>query len=180
MRLFLGADAGAGEVESTDRADRVEGLLRRLKFSNHEIRRGAHLALHYRPLVHPADGSASIREWLHTVGAEYSRDLFRLHFAAARATGSVDSQRARAYTWRRVHEEIVQHAPVSVAQLAVDGADLLAMGLPRGPLVGLMLDELLAQVIESPERNDRDILLESVRELIELGGLDSLEGGTTE
>jgi hypothetical protein len=54
------------------------------------------------------------------------------------------------------------------------------MGLPKGPLVGLMLDELLAQVIESPERNDRDVLLESVRELIELGGLDSLEGGIEE
>jgi tRNA nucleotidyltransferase/poly(A) polymerase len=178
VRLFLGV--GIDEEGPADRADRVEALLRRLKFSNLEIRRGAHLALHYRPLVHPADGSASIREWLHTVGTEHSRDLFRLHFAAARATGSVDNQRALAYTWRRVHEEIVEHAPVSVAQLAVDGTDLLAMGLPKGPLVGLMLDELLAQVIESPERNDRDVLLESVRELIELGGLDSLEGGIEE
>jgi len=44
----------------------------------------------------------------------------------------------------------------------------------------LMLEELLAQVIEAPERNDRDVLLESARELIELGGLDSLEGGMKE
>lgn len=169
--------AGGEQEEAVKRA---EALLRRLKFSNAEIRRGTHLVAHYLPLVHPADGSASIREWLHTAGTEFSRDLFRLHFAAARAAGSDDGQRALVYTWGRVHDEIVEGSPVTVGQLALDGTDLLALGLPSGPLVGLMLEELLAQVIEAPERNDRDVLLESARELIELGGLDSLEGGMKE
>jgi hypothetical protein len=79
-----------------------------------------------------------------------------------------------------VHHEIVERSPVTVGQLAVDGTDLLALGLPGGPLVGLMLEELLAQVIEAPDLNDREVLLESARELIELGGLDSLEGGLEE
>jgi tRNA nucleotidyltransferase (CCA-adding enzyme) len=170
----------AGDDTSDAPAEGAEELLRRLKFSNADIRRATHLVTHYMPLVHPADGSATIREWLHTVGAEHARDLFRLHFAVARASGSEDSQRALAYTWRRVHDELVHEAPISVAQLAVDGTDLLELGLPRGPLVGLMLEELLAQVIESPDRNEREALLESARELIELGGLDGLEGGGKE
>ena len=135
-------------------AEAAGALLRRLKFSNSEIRRATHLVTHYMPLVHPADGSATIREWLHTVGPEHSRDLFRLHFAVARASGSDDGQRALRYTWSRVHGEIVDEAPVSVGQLAVNGNDLMAFGLPAGPLVGLMLEELLAQVIESPERTN--------------------------
>jgi hypothetical protein len=171
VRLLL--SAGGGDEES---ASRAEALLRRLKFSNSEIRRATHLVLHYRPLVHPGDGSATIREWLHTVGLEHSRDLFRLHFAAARACGSDDGQRALRYTWGRVHGEIVDRVPLSVGQLAVDGNDMIALGLPSGPLVGLMLEELLAQVIESPERNEREVLLESTRELIDLGGLDRLKG----
>jgi len=175
VRLLL--CAGAREETS---AQGAEALLRRLKFSNADIRRGVHLATHYLPLVHPADGSATIREWLHTVGGEHARDLFRLHFSAARAAGSADSKRALAYAWRRVHGEMVEGAAVSIGQLAVDGTDLLELGLPRGPLVGLMLDELLAQVIESPDRNEREALLESARELIELGGLDSLESGRKE
>ena len=175
VRLLL--CAGGDEDELVERA---EALLRRLKFSNAEIRRGMHLVAHYQPLVHPADGSASIREWLHTVETEFSRDLFRLHFGAARSAASDDGQRALVYTWGRVHDEIVERSPVTVGQLAVDGTDLLALGLPGGPLIGLMLEELLAQVIEAPERNDRDLLLESARELIELGGLDSLEGGLEE
>lgn len=153
-------------------SSRAESLLRRLKFSNAEIKRGAHLVAHYLPLVHPADGSASLREWLHQVGAEHARDLFRLHFASARATGSEDDLRGLLFTWRRVHDELVSGAPLSLGQLAVDGSDLMQLGLPRGPLVGLMLEELLAQVIESPESNERETLLDSARELIRLGGLD--------
>jgi tRNA nucleotidyltransferase (CCA-adding enzyme) len=175
VRLLLCAGGDEDEV-----AERAEALLRRLKFSNAEIGRAVHLVAHYQPLVHPADGSASIREWLYTVETEFSRDLFRLHFAAARSAGSDDGQRALVYTWGRVHGEIVERSPVTVGQLAVDGTDLLALGLPSGPLIGLMLEELLAQVMEAPERNDRDLLLESARELIELGGLDNLEGGLEE
>ena len=160
--------------------ERAESLLRRLKFSNAEIRRGTHLVAHYLPLVHPAAGSASIREWLHSVGQEHARDLFRLHFASSRASDSTESEGALVYTWRRVHDELIGGAPIELGQLAVDGTDLLELGLPRGPLVGLMLEELLAQVIESPERNERETLLATARELIELGGLDSLAGGLPE
>lgn len=177
VRLLL--SAGARSQAEDDPGREAEALLQHLKFSNADTRRATHLVAHYVPLVHPADGSATIREWLHTAGIEHARDLFRLHFAAARASGDEDSERAMAFTWRRVHDEIVHHAPVSVAELAVDGSDLIALGLPQGPLVGLMLEELLAQVIESPDRNEREALLESARELIELGGLDVLEGGST-
>ena len=170
VRLLLAAGAGGGGDPEA-----AEAILRRLKFSNAEIRRGTRLVEHYLPLVHPADGSATLRKWLHSVGPDQARDLFRLHFAAVRASGSVEGQRALLFTWQRVHDELVQAAPVTLSQLAVDGSDLLELGLPRGPLVGVMLEELLEQVIESPERNERETLLGSARELIELGGLDSLD-----
>jgi tRNA nucleotidyltransferase/poly(A) polymerase len=153
----------------------ARGLLERLKFSNAEIRRGANLVAAYVPLVHPADAASRIREWLSEVGLENVRDLFRLHFAYARAAGSTESSRALVYTWRRVHEEIIAGPPISLGDLAVDGSDLLSLGLPEGPLVGLMLEELLAQVIESPEANTRDELMARAREIIELGGLDRLK-----
>jgi hypothetical protein len=158
----------------------AETILRRLKFSNVEIRRGTHLVAHYTPFVGPMDSSATLREWLREAGVEHARDLFRLHIAAARAGGTDDDRRALAFTWRRIHDEILGGAVVSTERLAVDGNDLLGLGLPRGPLIGLMLDELLAQVIESPERNDRETLLDAARELIELGGLDRLGGGSEE
>ncbi|MEJ2343563.1 MAG: hypothetical protein P8Y10_15355, partial [Gemmatimonadales bacterium] len=41
----------------------------------------------------------------------------------------------------------------------------------QGPLVGLLLEELHARVLEDPELNDPDVLSEIARELIEMGGL---------
>lgn len=154
---------------------RASELLDRLKFSNAETRRAAHLWREYLPLVSPADSAARIREWLSEVGVEHARDLFRLHIAVARAAGASESERALLHVWRRVHEELVSGAPISLADLAVDGNDLLELGLPSGPLVGLMLEELSAQVIEDPSRNERDTLLAEARELIELGALDGLD-----
>lgn len=150
-------------------------ILDRLKCSNAETRRAVHLWREYLPLVSPADSAARLREWLSEVGIEHARDLFRLHLASARASGASESQRALLHTWRRVHDELVGHAPIGLSDLAVDGNDLLALGLPSGPLVGLMLEELSAQVIEDPSRNDRDTLLAEARELIELGALDGLD-----
>ena len=150
-------------------------LLDRLKCSNAETRRAIHLWREYLPLVSPADSAARIREWLSEVGVEHARDLFRLHFAVARAAGASESERVLLHSWRRVHDEIVSGAPISLADLAVDGNDLIELGLPSGPLVGLMLEELSAQVIEDPSRNERETLLAEARELIELGALDGLD-----
>ena len=77
-----------------------------------------------------------------------------------------------------MHEELVARAPFTLSDLAVGGDDLLELGLPRGPLVGLMLEELLAQVLESPEANERAELLRRARELIDMGGLDRLKNGS--
>lgn len=171
VRLLVSAT----EYPESEPGEAARELLQRLKFSNAEVRRGASLAASYLPLLHPADSEARIREWLSEVGADQARDLFRLHFAYARVSDSEDVGRALLFTWRRVHEEIMQRRPISLSDLAVDGTDLMALGLPRGPLIGLMLDELLAQVIESPEANAREELLDRARELIEIGGLDRLE-----
>ena len=53
----------------------------------------------------------------------------------------------------------------------MDGNDLLSLGMHRGPLVGLLLEELHARVLEDPELNTREDLLEHARELIDMAGL---------
>jgi tRNA nucleotidyltransferase (CCA-adding enzyme) len=51
------------------------------------------------------------------------------------------------------------HAPHRLSHLAVDGADLLALGFCEGPGVGRTLGHLLDWVLGDPGRNDRDLLL---------------------
>ena len=50
----------------------------------------------------------------------------------------------------------------ALSELAVTGEDLIEAGVTRGPLVGETLKWLLATVVEEPEKNDRQSLLQLV------------------
>ena len=161
------AAAGTGE----DGCAAAIAMLERLRFSRNDMRRVAHLVEHLGTPVSPTDSDAEIRGWLAEVGAANARDLFRLRFAAARARGADEQIRFTCAAWRRVHDALLEAPPLRLADLAVSGEDLLALGVPQGPAVGVLLDELHALVLENPEINEPATLLERARELIELGSL---------
>ena len=170
-RLLLLIPGAGEEPDPGDAA--VSRVIERLKLSNADRRRLLELRRHFLPFVNPLDSSAQLREWLSEVGPGGERDLFRLHFASARASGDQQAAGALVHTWRRVHDERLSDAPIDRSELAVDGGDILQLGVARGPLVGLLLEELHAQVLEDPELNRREILLEIARELIEMASLET-------
>ena len=51
--------------------------------------------------------------------------------------------------------------PYSIAQLAVNGSDLIAAGVPAGKKVGEILENILQKVIQSPTLNNRELLCNS-------------------
>ncbi|MFQ5528766.1 MAG: CCA tRNA nucleotidyltransferase [Gemmatimonadota bacterium] len=162
-------------LDETDEAPgqaSVAAILARLKFSKVDRRRVLHLYRHFLPLVSPVDSSSEIREWLSRIGPGTERDLFRMHFAAARAARSDEAAGALVSVWRRAHEERLSGVPIERADLVVDGTDILALGVPPGPLIRLLLEELHARVLEDPQLNTRQELLEQARELIGMAGLD--------
>ncbi len=163
-----------------ERSQEAKALLDRLKFSNEQSQRTLHLLENYRPLVGPMDSSAQIREWLARVGTESTRDVFRLHLAGARSVGAEEKKRYLKATWRRVHEEAQRDPPLSASDLAVSGDDLLGIGIDEGPLVGVLLKELLSRVVEDPRLNERDELLALAERLVEEERLDEFESWGTE
>lgn len=50
-----------------------------------------------------------------------------------------------------------------VKDLAVDGSDLIAAGVPQGRQIGAYLHRLLELVVDEPERNTKDFLIGQVR-----------------
>jgi tRNA nucleotidyltransferase (CCA-adding enzyme) len=54
--------------------------------------------------------------------------------------------------------------PISVNDLAIDGGDLMDLGIPAGPAIGELLRRLLDVVIEDPAQNQRDRLLDIARQ----------------
>ena len=55
-------------------------------------------------------------------------------------------------------------APADVSGLAVNGADLIALGVPTGPRIGSLLSELLAAVAAGQVENTRAALTQHIRE----------------
>ena len=124
-----------------------EATLRRLKCSRAEIERAKRLAAHRGRWPDPAS-PVTVRRWMADAGPAVD-DLVAL----ARATGHPAALDAAVAAVR------ASAAPLAIGALAVNGADLLAAGIPPGPAVGQTLRRLLDAVIERPELNTRDGLL---------------------
>ena len=53
---------------------------------------------------------------------------------------------------------------VAIKELAIDGKDLIAAGVPQGKQIGSILNDLLELVLEDPEKNVKEVLLAQVQE----------------
>ncbi len=132
-------------------SDEPEGTLRRLKCSNAEIERGRRVA-DYRDAWPDVESPVSVRRWMSGAGPAVD-DLV----AIARAEGH-GGRLAEAVKAVRA-----SGAPLSVADLAVNGQDLMDAGVPEGPQMGEMLRALLEKVLEDPSLNTKEALMEVVR-----------------
>lgn len=62
--------------------------------------------------------------------------------------------------WEMINRVREQKAPTQKSQLAINGGDLINAGIPEGPEIGRVLNALMDAVVDNPELNSRDALLE--------------------
>ncbi|TVQ26918.1 MAG: [cytidine(C)-cytidine(C)-adenosine (A)]-adding enzyme [Spirochaetaceae bacterium] len=68
---------------------------------------------------------------------------------------------------RRLREVLAERPPLTVRELAVDGRALMhELNLSPGPVVGVILKELLAFVIDDPNRNSYEQLVDKARTIV--------------
>ncbi len=137
-------------------ASDAASLLTRLKCSNKDIERGRAIGA-WRDKYPDPRRLPEVRKWLSQVG-EHADDLVallpaldvsRFPFPVSRLPKVVEAIRAA-------------KDPLTLADLAVDGTDLIGAGVRPGPDVGEVLQRLLAEVLEDPKRNTRQYLLSRV------------------
>jgi tRNA nucleotidyltransferase (CCA-adding enzyme) len=151
-----------------------DALLVRLRYSNAE-RKAVGRALAFRELpLDPEPSDVELRRWLRDVGAGYV-DLCTLERADLSARGQApgadaSAQGARLARLERLEQraaaQLERKPALSLSELAIDGKSLMAeLAVPPGPEIGKLLAALLDQVIEQPEANTRESLLERARRL---------------
>lgn len=150
-------------------AEIAEPMLTRLRFSNDERARIVALVRHHLICYDAAWSDAAVRRWIKRVSPELLTDLYELNRADVLGKGrdaSDDLDRLAALK-ERVARLMAAGAAMTTKDLAVNGHDLMSeLGMKPGPDLGKVLVALLDEVIETPELNRRETLLERARELV--------------
>ena len=141
-------------------------ILERLRFDNETIEGVAHLIRHHMFVYDVgAVTEAGVRRLLARVGPANMEDLIALRVADRLGSGVPKAQPYRLRHFQYMVDK-VQHDPISAKMLKVNGHDLMdELKIKPGPKIGAILDVLLAEVIEEPQKNDKDILLARAKEL---------------
>jgi tRNA nucleotidyltransferase (CCA-adding enzyme) len=148
-------------------AEIAEPLLARLRFSNEERQHIVALVRHHLLCYDESWSDAAVRRWLRRVSPELATDLYRLGEADVRGKGrdaSADLAQIAALA-RHVERVLASGAALRVQDLAINGRDLMQLGLRPGPAFGKILKTLLDEVVEDPTRNNRESLLARAAEL---------------
>jgi tRNA nucleotidyltransferase (CCA-adding enzyme) len=142
-------------------------ILRRLKFDNDTIRMVSRLVLYHdeRPTI----TDKSVRR----IMSRYGEECFPLIFEVQRADVLAQSLYHRQEKLDHIADFEQQYRRILEAgqcfkksDLAINGRDLIELGIPQGKQLGEVLDRLFEQVLDQPELNTREKLLELAHKMM--------------
>lgn len=112
---------------------------------------------------------SAVRRIVAKVGEENVWDLMKV-----RACDRIGMGRPKEAPYRlRKYESMIEEAmraPTSVGMLKIDGGDVIReTGEKPGPRIGFILHALLEEVLDNPDLNTKETLLEKAKELAALG-----------
>lgn len=149
-------------------AKMVEKIMNRLKYPNRIIEKTVLLVKNHMFYYNVDEvGEKGVRRVLRKVGLENIGDLIDVRIGDRLGSGV-----AKAIPYKLRHfkfmVEKVSKDPISVGQLKINGNDLMKkLNLKPGPKIGAILEILLAEVIDDPEKNKIELLIERARQLKE-------------
>ena len=139
-------------------------ILRRLKYDNDTRKRVCRLVEWHD--IRPPMQEKAVRRMIRKAGADLFPDLFEVKEAdtLAQSTWKREKKLEAIAYYRATYDKIIAEGQcVRVSDLAVNGKDLIALGIPEGERIGVLLQELLDLVIEDPMRNTKPFLLEYIK-----------------
>lgn len=147
-------------------AEMARAILRRLTFDNDTLHLVKTLILHHDEQIPPTP--KGLRKAAARIGRERMPLLCLVQFAdvLAQNPALAEDKLKRIHA---VYEQFVkmqqENPPLTVKEMAVTGRDIMEeLSMKPGPQIGTILDYLLEQVLESPEKNEREQLLAMAKE----------------
>lgn len=147
-------------------------ILERLHFPRRDIEKITTLIRWHLFKYDPDEGitDSSVRRLIRHVGADNMDDLVKLRICDRMGMGVPKAlpYRLRHFQFR-VEKILREEEAPSVKKIAIKGEDIMEiLGIPPGPKIGAVLEVLLQEIIDAPEKNERDYLRRRIGELREL------------
>ena len=150
----------------------TQKLMTRLKFSNDMISNVCHLVKEHMFHYESNWSEAAVRRFIIRVKPECMEDLYDLRLADMYGmyNEKVDVRYSESVKLllelkARVKKELSKKTALSLKSLAVNGRDLMQLGIPAGKELGRILNELLECVIEDPAMNNKEMLIETAKKI---------------
>lgn len=136
-------------------------VMSRLKYSNREIEHVSGL-VYYHMIRYPHLRSTSAKKFINKVGLEKLDDIFKL-FIADRVSSKPPYDFEEIYKLKFECEKVLsEKQPLTIKDLDINGYDLMELGIPQGKEIGTTLNYLLEVVLNNPDLNHKDTLLQIV------------------
>lgn len=139
--------------------------MKALKYSKKEIEQVLKLIKNHMR-VHQDMTKKALKRQIRNLGEDLIFDLYDLFIADHFCTQPGRDSTFLIDTKTRIQKILDEKPVLNKRDLAIDGKDLLALGIPEGPEIGRILDELTDWTLEENERNTREKLLEKVQEYL--------------
>lgn len=140
-------------------------ILRRLKFDNDTITKvKKYVRYHDYPIEMT---SKAVRKAINEIGEEYFSQILEIKYADMMAQSMYQREQKEQHLEKikELYREILdRNECVSLKTLAITGKELMALGVPQGKEIGVILKKLLDEVMEHPQNNTKEYLTEIVVE----------------
>ena len=142
-------------------ADLVSEILKRLRVSNKIIDKVKILILDHMK-VHSEMTDKALRRQIKRVGRENVLDLYDLLIADCKCT-RIDRDASFIINRKNRVKELLDEKEMKTEKfLEIDGNDIKALGFNEGKIIGKILKDLENLVLDDPEKNKKDYLLEYI------------------
>ena len=159
-----GVDHFYGHAQKS--AEMARNILRRLKFDNDTTNRVCRLVACHDHM--PALTEKSVRKAVFRNGTEQYPALFDVKQADILAQSNYlrEEKLEAVAAYEELYRAIMEKQQcLSIKDLAISGSDLIALGMSQGKEIGETLKQLLERVLEDPQLNTKEKLVQQVHNL---------------
>ena len=166
-QTFTRDDAGVGHFKGHSKCSEAMARerLTALRISKNTIDQVCLLVKYHDTLID--EDKTSVKRWLNRLTEPLFRDLIAIKRGDNLAQApEYHSRLASLQKLEALLDQVIaEKACFSMKDLAVNGHDLIGLGITNGAEIGRILKQLLEGVIEEVYQNEKDILIEKAKEM---------------